>query len=165
MPERSRTARARRRRSSSAGAPCDDADRRPRCAQARSRQKRPGRRESRSNKSNIYASVATKPAASAVEHERPPAAVGDIRQGKPYVLARAPLRLFAFRLASVCSLVVLDVCAISLSLYVALALREVYYGKTPILWGLLWDAESEWLPFVTLITVLVFWQAGMYASL
>jgi exopolysaccharide biosynthesis polyprenyl glycosylphosphotransferase len=108
--------------------------------------------------------VATKPAAPAVEHERPPAAVGDIRQGKPYVLARAPLRLFAFRLASVCSLVVLDVCAISLSLYVALALREVYYGKTPILWGLLWDAESEWLPFVTLITVLVFWQAGLYAS-
>jgi len=107
--------------------------------------------------------VATKPAASAAP-EPQPVAVGDIRQGRPYLLARAPLRLLTFRLVSICALVVIDVCAIGLALYAALALREVYYGKTPILWGLLWDAESEWLPFVTLITVLVFWQAGLYAS-
>jgi exopolysaccharide biosynthesis polyprenyl glycosylphosphotransferase len=108
--------------------------------------------------------VATKPAASAVpEPERGPAAVGDIRQGKPYVLARASLRLVTFRVVSITALVALDVCALGLALYAALALREVYYGKTPILWGLLWDAESEWLPFVTLITVLVFWQGRLYA--
>jgi exopolysaccharide biosynthesis polyprenyl glycosylphosphotransferase len=109
--------------------------------------------------------VASKPAASAVpEAERPSAAVGDIRQSKPYLLARAPLRLLSFRLTSIVALVALDVCALGLALYAALALREVYYGKTPILWGLLWDAESEWLPFVTLVTVLVFWQGGLYAS-
>ena len=32
------------------------------------------------------------------------------------------------------------------------------------LWGFLWDAEADWLPFLTLITVLVFWQAGLYAE-
>src|SRR5581483_2109275 len=44
------------------------------------------------------------------------------------------------------------------------ALREVYYGHSPILWGILWDAEVNWLPFLTLVTVLVFWQAGLYAQ-
>ena len=36
--------------------------------------------------------------------------------------------------------------ASALGLYAALALREVYYGHTPILWGVLWDAEADWLP-------------------
>ncbi len=74
------------------------------------------------------------------------------------MLARAPLRLL-----SVTALVVLDVCGLALALYLALAAREVYYGKTPILWGLLWEAEAEWLPFVALVTMLVFWQGGLYA--
>jgi exopolysaccharide biosynthesis polyprenyl glycosylphosphotransferase len=114
-------------------------------------------------------SVATKPARSAPPStspstERQPAAqLGDIRQGKPYVLKRAPLRLLSFRLVSIIALVTLDVCGLGLALYGALALREIYYGNTPILWGVLWEAESEWLPFVTLVTVLVFWQAGLYA--
>ena len=50
------------------------------------------------------------------------------------------------------------------ALYGALALREVYYGHDPILWGVLWDAEGEWFAFVALITVLVFWRAGLYAE-
>jgi exopolysaccharide biosynthesis polyprenyl glycosylphosphotransferase len=49
------------------------------------------------------------------------------------------------------------------SLYLALVLRELYYGERPILWGLPWNAEAEWLPFLALVTVLVFWQAGLYA--
>ena len=57
----------------------------------------------------------------------------------------------------------LDLCGVGLALYGALAIREVYYGHSPILWGLLWDAETEWLPFLSLVTVLVFWQAGLYA--
>ena len=90
--------------------------------------------------------------------------VGDIRRARPYLLSRAPLRLLAFRTASMATLVALDLCALGLALYAALALREVYYGNTPILWGLLWDAETEWLPFLTLVTALVFWQAGLYAQ-
>ncbi len=89
--------------------------------------------------------------------------LGDIRQSRPYLLARAPLRLLSLRALSVASLLVLDVSGLALALYLALALREVYYGNTPVLWGVLWDAESEWLPFVALVTMLVFWQAGLYA--
>ena len=65
---------------------------------------------------------------------------------------------------SVCVLIFLDLCGLALALYGALALREEYYGNTPILWGVLWDAEGEWLPFVALVTVLVFSQARLYAS-
>jgi len=90
--------------------------------------------------------------------------VGDIRSSRPYVLARRPFRFFAFRVASVACLIVLDLCGLALAIYFGLALRELYYANTPILWGVLWDAESEWLPFVALVTVLVFSQAGLYAS-
>ena len=89
---------------------------------------------------------------------------GDIRRSRPYLLSSSPLRHFVFRLGSVLSLVVLDLVAVGFGLYGALALREVYYGHSPILWGVLWDAEGKWLPFVALVTVLVFWQAGLYSE-
>jgi exopolysaccharide biosynthesis polyprenyl glycosylphosphotransferase len=42
-------------------------------------------------------------------------------------------------------------------------LRSVLYGD-PVLWSLLWRTEvDEWLPFLIPITLLVFWQAGLYA--
>ena len=44
----------------------------------------------------------------------------------------------------------------------SLVLREVYYGREPILWGVLWRIETDWLPFLLLVTVLVFSQAGLY---
>ncbi len=87
----------------------------------------------------------------------------DIRRARPYLLSTSPLRILAFRAVSVGSLLVLDLLGIGFGLYGALVLRELYYGKTSILWGLLWDAETEWLPFLMLVTVLVFWQAGLYA--
>ncbi|MGH3103926.1 MAG: sugar transferase [Gaiellaceae bacterium] len=92
--------------------------------------------------------------------QTPPA---DIRSVRPYLLSPPPLRAFARRAASICALVCIDVMGLALGLYGALALREVYYGKTP-LWGLLWEAERDWLPFLVLIAVLVFWQAGLYAE-
>ncbi len=90
--------------------------------------------------------------------------VGDIRRAKPYAFARAQLRPAVFRVLGVAILIALDICGLALALYLALALREVYYGHTPILWGVLWDAETEWLPFVALVTVLVFSQGRLYAS-
>jgi exopolysaccharide biosynthesis polyprenyl glycosylphosphotransferase len=49
--------------------------------------------------------------------------------------------------------------------YAALALRELVSGSRPILWGLIWrDAEQNWLPFLSLVLVLVFWQKGLYAE-
>ena len=87
----------------------------------------------------------------------------DVRSSRPYLLSQRPLRAFVRRLASIVALVSLDVMGIALALYLALVLRELYYGKEP-LWGLLWEPEQDWLPFLVLITVLVFWRAGLYAE-
>jgi exopolysaccharide biosynthesis polyprenyl glycosylphosphotransferase len=89
---------------------------------------------------------------------------GDIRRSRPYLIASTPLRNLLFRGASVVALVAIDLVAVGFALYAALAIREVYYGHSPILWGVLWTAEGNWLPFVALVTVLVYWQAGLYAE-
>ncbi len=116
-------------------------------------------------------SVATKEAPSAATEtalaestQTPLPLPGDIRRSRPYLLSPRPFRRFVFRLTSVVSLVVLDLAAVGFGLYGALALRELYYGHTPILWGVLWDAQGKWFPFVALVTVLVFWQAKLYAE-
>src|SRR5438045_8407947 len=67
------------------------------------------------------------------------------------------------RLASILALVAIDVGGLAGALYLALVLRNLYYGVRPVLWGLPWDAEAKWLPFLALVTVLVFWRAGLYA--
>ncbi|HVS85977.1 MAG TPA: sugar transferase [Gaiellaceae bacterium] len=67
------------------------------------------------------------------------------------------------RLVSVVALLAIDLGGLAAALYLALVLRELYYGNRPILWGIVWDAEAKWLPFLTLITALVFWRAGLYA--
>jgi exopolysaccharide biosynthesis polyprenyl glycosylphosphotransferase len=103
--------------------------------------------------------VATKPALRPRELAPPP---GDIRSTGavvPLLQVRALLR----RGVSVATLMALDLCGLAGSLYLALVLRALYYGERPILWGLPWNAEAKWLPFLTLVTVLVFWRAGLYA--
>jgi exopolysaccharide biosynthesis polyprenyl glycosylphosphotransferase len=86
----------------------------------------------------------------------------DIRAARPYLLSLSPIRALLRRAASILALAVLDVTGLAFGLYGALALRELYHGRTP-LWGLLWEAPQEWLPFVVLVTLLVFWRAGLYA--
>ena len=88
---------------------------------------------------------------------------GDIRARTPYALSPHPFLALARRTASVGALVVLDLCGLTLGVYAALTLRELYYGHVPPLWGVLWRYEGDWLPFLTLVTVLVFWQGGLYA--
>jgi exopolysaccharide biosynthesis polyprenyl glycosylphosphotransferase len=97
------------------------------------------------------------------DQERAPVA-SDIRATRTTILARPPLRSLARRLASIAALVTIDICGLALGLYLALALRWLYYEHELPLWGIPWDAESQWLPFLTLITILVFWQAGLYAE-
>jgi exopolysaccharide biosynthesis polyprenyl glycosylphosphotransferase len=87
----------------------------------------------------------------------------DIRAGRPYLLSGSVLRTMVRRLASIAALVAIDLTGLMLGLYAALALRELYYGRSP-LWGVLWKAETNWLPFLTVITLLVFAQAGLYAE-
>jgi exopolysaccharide biosynthesis polyprenyl glycosylphosphotransferase len=88
----------------------------------------------------------------------------DIRATRPPLLARPPIRALLRRVASIAALVTIDVCGLALGLYVALVLRWLYYEHELPLWGIPWDAEEQWLPFLTLITVLVFWRAGLYAE-
>jgi exopolysaccharide biosynthesis polyprenyl glycosylphosphotransferase len=88
---------------------------------------------------------------------------GDIRQAR-VLPSRLQLRTLVRRLASVLSLAVLDVGGLAVALYLALVLRQVYYGETPILWGFAWSTETDWLPFLAVVTVLVFWHNGLYAS-
>jgi exopolysaccharide biosynthesis polyprenyl glycosylphosphotransferase len=102
--------------------------------------------------------VATKPFVGIAGDES-----SDIRRARIVPLS-LQLRAHMRRLASIVALVVIDVGGLAGALYVALVLRELYYGERPILWGLAWDAEGEWLPFLALVTVLVFWRAGLYAS-
>ncbi|HYY03472.1 MAG TPA: sugar transferase [Gaiellaceae bacterium] len=103
--------------------------------------------------------MSTKPV---LEVERVPVAVEDIRSGKPYLLSRRTILGFFRRLASIAALVVLDLAGLTLGVFVALGFRELYLGQWPPLWGYVWRTETDWLPFLTVITVLVFWVGGLY---
>ncbi len=92
----------------------------------------------------------------------PPQHAADIRSVR-LVPSFGQLRGFARRALSIAALIIVDLSGLAGSLYLALVLRELYYGERPILWGLPWDAEQKWLPFLVLVTVLVFWRAGLYA--
>ena len=97
------------------------------------------------------------------EQDRPRVS-SDIRATRTSFLARPPLRTLLRRLASIAALLTIDVCGLALGLYLALVLRWLFYEHELPLWGVPWSAEEKWLPFLTLITILVFWQAGLYAE-
>jgi exopolysaccharide biosynthesis polyprenyl glycosylphosphotransferase len=103
--------------------------------------------------------VSTKPV---VEAETPAAPVEDIRSARPFLLSRRTLLGFLRRLASILALVTIDLVGLILGIYVALLLRSLYLGEFTPFWNSLWDKEGEWLPFLTVITVLVFWTNGLY---
>ncbi|MGI9657590.1 MAG: hypothetical protein ACR2OD_01680, partial [Gaiellaceae bacterium] len=88
----------------------------------------------------------------------------DIRATRPHALGRRPVRSFFRRLLSVVSLLALDAAGLALGAYLALAARELWVGNTPILWGAIWQAFANVFPFLVLVTVLVFWQQGLYAQ-
>jgi exopolysaccharide biosynthesis polyprenyl glycosylphosphotransferase len=93
-----------------------------------------------------------------------PPRVEDIRVGRPYVLAATPLKSGLRRAGSIASLIAVDVGGLALGLYGALVLRAVIFDPKPVLWGVLWrEGAAQWLPFLVLVTLLVFWRAGLYA--
>ncbi|MGE5691136.1 MAG: sugar transferase [Pseudomonadota bacterium] len=109
--------------------------------------------------------MAAEPAPAEREATRsPPGPRADVRSGRPYLLFPGPLKSALRRLASIAVLAFLDISGVALGLYTALAIREFVRGSFPPLWGVMWQAVEEWLPFLALITLLVFWQAGLYAS-
>ena len=93
----------------------------------------------------------------------PPSRDGDVRALRPYLLRRGPLRTLLRRVVGTVTLAVLDTVGLALGIYLALVLRSVVFGD-PVFWSLLWRTEvDEWLPFLIPITLLSFWQAGLYA--
>ena len=105
--------------------------------------------------------MATKAAPPAKPSHAPPP-LGDIRAGRPQVFG-SPITTLLRRTASIVSLVLLDLCGLILGLYAALVLRALLYGEE-VLWGAIWRVETDWLPFLGLVLILVFWRAGLYAE-
>jgi len=56
---------------------------------------------------------------------------------------------------SIAALAVIDFTGLAIGLYLALALRSLVRDPKPILWNLLWNRETDWLPFLTLLLLLV----------
>ena len=95
---------------------------------------------------------------------RPLPPVEDARFGRPYLLRRSPLATFARRALSMLALVAIDVSGLTIGLYSALALRAIVVDPRPIFWNLLWDEEANWLPFLILLLLLVFWRNRLYGA-
>jgi exopolysaccharide biosynthesis polyprenyl glycosylphosphotransferase len=89
--------------------------------------------------------------------------VEDIRAARPYLLSGSPVRSGLRRLASIVVLLGVDITGLVIGLYAALALRAYVLDPHPVLWGFLWDQETNWLAFLILLLLLVFWRAGLYA--
>ena len=101
-----------------------------------------------------------KPPPSRRDEDLDTAQLGDIRSTTAFV----PLQGAVRRVASVAALVTLDLVGLVLGVYSALTLRAFVYGNEVSQWGLRWKVEADWLPFLTVITVLVFWRAGLYTE-
>jgi exopolysaccharide biosynthesis polyprenyl glycosylphosphotransferase len=86
----------------------------------------------------------------------------DVRAARPYLLSRSPLKTFVRRLLSIAGLVAIDLAGLVIGLYLALAFRSLLFDPKPILWNLLWDHETSWLSFLTLLLLLVFWRNHLY---
>jgi exopolysaccharide biosynthesis polyprenyl glycosylphosphotransferase len=66
------------------------------------------------------------------------------------------------RAASIGALVVVDLVGLVIGVYAALVLRSLIRDPKPILWNLLWQHETDWLPFLILLMLLVFSRNGLY---
>jgi exopolysaccharide biosynthesis polyprenyl glycosylphosphotransferase len=100
----------------------------------------------------------------AADLEGSAAPVEDVRSSRPYLFRQAPLKTVARRVGSVLSLAIIDISGLVLGLYLALALRALVFDPKPVLWGLLWEHERDWLPFLILLLVLVFSRNHLYAA-
>jgi exopolysaccharide biosynthesis polyprenyl glycosylphosphotransferase len=80
------------------------------------------------------------------------------------MLRRNPLKAFVRRVVSIAALIAIDITGLTIGLYIALVLRSVVRDPSPILWNLLWKAEADWLPFLVLLTLLVFWRNRLYGQ-
>ena len=90
--------------------------------------------------------------------------VQDARSARPYLLRRGWFETLVRRVVSIAALVVIDVAGLTIGVYLALALRALIRDPRPILWNLLWDQEADWLAFLILVMLLVFWRNRLYGA-
>ena len=57
---------------------------------------------------------------------------------------------------------VIDLAGLVIGVYAALVVRSLIRDPKPILWNLLWQHETDWLPFLILLLLLVFSRNGLY---
>jgi exopolysaccharide biosynthesis polyprenyl glycosylphosphotransferase len=86
----------------------------------------------------------------------------DVRASRPYLLTGRLIASGLRRAIGLIALFAIDLAGIAMAVYGALVLKELYLSNSAIQWGILWQAEVQWLPFLALVTVLVFWRAGLY---
>ena len=98
------------------------------------------------------------------EHEPAPLVAADARYARPYLFTRSPFKTAAWRTLSIAALFAVDILGLTLGLYLALALRSVIRDPRPILWNLLWNEETDWLPFLILLVFLIFWRNRLYGA-
>jgi exopolysaccharide biosynthesis polyprenyl glycosylphosphotransferase len=94
---------------------------------------------------------------------QPPHEPTDVRAATPPIFRTTHLAPALRRVASITALVAIDVAGVTIGLFAAFVLREIYYGRT-INWHGLWQAETDWLPFLILVTLLVFAQGNLYGD-
>ncbi len=87
----------------------------------------------------------------------------DVRSATPPIFRVTHLAPVVRRLASIAALAAIDAAGVTAGLFVSFLLREIYYGRS-LHWGSLWQTETDWLPFLILITLLVFAQGDLYAE-
>ena len=81
----------------------------------------------------------------------------DVRSATPPIFRTSYVAPVVRRVASISALAAIDAAGVTAGLFIALVLREVYYGRS-LSWSSLWQAETDWLPFLILVTLLVFAQ-------
>ena len=87
----------------------------------------------------------------------------DARSATPPIFRTSYVAPVVRRAASISALATIDAVGITAGLFASLVLREVYYGRNQD-WSYLWRAETDWLPFLILVTLLVFAQGDLYAE-
>ena len=103
------------------------------------------------------------PRSARIDREQPPP-VGDIRQARASLLVRSPLRQLVIRVASLVALIGLDLIGVGLgAVRRARCSARSTTARRRSSRACSGTRRRDWLPFLLLVVVLVFWQAGLYA--
>ena len=88
----------------------------------------------------------------------------DVRAVRPYFLSASPVRTLARRVVSIVALAAIDIAGLVIGLYArARAARARSSTRSRSSGACSGTTRRDWLAFLILLLVLVFWRAGLYA--